>query len=240
MVRIGTSGWVYPHWRGAFYPQALAQRRWLEYYAERFATVELNATFYRIPAQEAARGWRERTPAGFRFAVKMSRLVTHVNRLRDCGEILEWFFRATAPLAEKASAFLFQLPPSFRPEPAELEAFCELLPRAGRYALEFRNREAYPDAVLRIMEERGLGFCIHDYPGRATPHLVTSELVYLRFHGHEGRYTGSYPEEVLAGWAQRIGGWLREGKEVLAYFNNDIGGQALADALCLRRLCGGS
>jgi uncharacterized protein YecE (DUF72 family) len=233
MIRIGTSGWTYKHWKGNFYPDNLPQRCWLEYYTEHFATVELNASFYHIPKASTARGWAERTPPDFRFSVKVSRLITHVHKLHGCQETVEWFFREMEPLRDKVAAFLFQLPPSFLPQPERLENFLSLLPPDNRYVFELRNPEGYSGDIPKLLERFGIAFCIHDLQGQETPHIVTSSLVYIRFHGAEARYSGSYSEAELAEWASRIQSWSGEGREVLVYFNNDIGGFATSNARTL-------
>jgi uncharacterized protein YecE (DUF72 family) len=233
MIQIGTSGWTYKHWKGNFYPENLNQRRWLEYYSEHFDTVELNASFYHIPKASTARGWAERTPSTFCFSVKVSRLITHVRKLSNCQDTVEWFFRELQPLRDKVSAFLFQLPPSFSPQPERLESFLSLLPQGNRYVFELRNPNCYSGAVPQLLERSGMAFCIHDLQGRETPHLVTSTLVYIRFHGTGGRYAGGYSEAELAQWASRIRSWSGEGRDVLVYFNNDIGGHAIRNAQTL-------
>jgi len=238
MIRVGTSGWTYKHWKGDFYPEDVPQRRWLEYYTKHFSTVELNASFYRIPKAATARGWAGRTPAQFRFAVKASRLITHVHRLSGCEETLQWFFRNLEPLEEKVCAYLFQLPPSFSPQPELLESFLSLLPPVNRYVLELRNAECYAGPVPELLAKRGVGFCIHDLKGRETPEVVTSSLVYVRFHGPGGRYAGSYSDEALERWASRISSWSDQGRDVLAYFNNDVGGDAVRNARTLREKIG--
>jgi uncharacterized protein YecE (DUF72 family) len=233
MIRIGTSGWTYRHWKGDFYPEKLPQRRWLEYYTEHFSTVELNASFYHIPKASTARGWYERTPSDFRFTVKVSRLITHVRKLSGCEETVEWFFRELEPMRDRIAAFLFQLPPSFLPQPESLKSFLSLLPQNNRYVFELRNPEGYSGAVPELLERFGIAFCIHDLQGRETPHLITSSPVYIRFHGTGGRYSGSYSEAELDKWASRIQSWSDEGREVLAYFNNDIGGFTVRNAKTL-------
>ncbi len=238
MIRIGTSGWTYKHWKGDFYPQDVPQRRWLEYYAEHFDTVELNASFYHIPKASTAQGWAERTSADFRFSVKVSRLITHVHKLVGCEQTVEWFFRELKPLQHKIAAFLLQLPPSFLPEPERLESFFSLLPRENRYVLELRNPQAYSGALPELLEKLGISFCIHDLQGSETPLLATAPLLYLRFHGYAGRYSGSYPDSELGKWAERVRSWAAEGRDVLVYFNNDIGGHAVRNAETLRNLLG--
>ena len=236
MHRIGTSGWTYKHWKGNFYPDSIPQKRWLEHYSEHFDTVELNASFYRIPKASTSKGWHHRTPAEFRFAVKASRLITHVRRLDGCGEALDWFFRELEPLRDKICAYLFQLPPSFSPQPERLESFLSLLPPGNRYVFELRNPACYSGAVPELLESSGVTFCIHDLAGRESPQLVTSSLVYIRFHGTTGRYSGSYPDSTLRQWASLIRSWSAQGKEVLAYFNNDIGGHAIQNARTLKQM----
>ncbi len=234
---IGTSGWTYKHWRGEFYPEGLAQKNWLGYYAERFGTVELNASFYRIPKSSVAEGWYRRTPESFRFAVKVSRLITHVHRLKNCEDSVEWFFRDMAPLSEKTSAYLLQLPPSFVPDEELLRHFMKQLP-AGRYVFEFRNKDCYTDQIADALREMGAGFCIHDFPGRESPSWVTSDIVYIRFHGYRHRYGGDYPERKLEDWAKKIVQWSDGGRDVFAYFNNDAEGNAVKNAVSLRNMIG--
>ena len=238
VIRIGTSGWTYKHWRNVFYPEGLNQRMWLEYYSERFDTVELNASFYRIPKSNVAEGWYRRTPEDFRFSVKVSRLITHVRRLVDCENELDWFFSAMEPLHAKTAVFLFQFPPSFYPDMRLLRDFMNKLPQGNRYVYEFRNPDAYSGSVPEMLAEQNASFCIHDLAGCETPTLVTSDLVYIRFHGHEGRYAGNYPDETLTEWADKIRVWKRQGKQVFAYFNNDLGGYAVRNAGTLLQLTG--
>ena len=197
--------------------------------------MELNASFYRIPKSSVSEGWYRRTPENFRFAVKVSRLVTHVHRLKDCKDSLEWFFENMAPLKEKASVFLLQLPPSLVPDRGLLREFTGLLP-AGRYVFEFRNKECYDQPFVDVLREVGIGFCIHDFPGRESPLWVTSDFAYIRFHGYKQRYGGDYPEDELEKWAEQIGAWVDEGLDVFAYFNNDAEGNAVKNALFLRNL----
>jgi len=237
LIRIGTSGWTYRHWRGRFYPKGLAQKNWLEYYAERFNTVELNASFYRIPKSSVAEGWNRRTPAGFRFAVKVSRLITHMHRLKNCEDSVEWFFRDMAPLSGKISVYLLQFPPSFVPDEDLLRGFMKLLP-TGRYVFEFRNKDCYTGQIADTLREIEAGFCIHDFPGRESPLWITSDFVYIRFHGYRQRYGGDYPQSVLGNWAGKIRGWSDEGRDVFAYFNNDAGGNAVKNAVSLRNMLG--
>lgn len=233
---IGTSGWNYKHWKDRFYPDDVAKKRWLEYYAEHFNTVELNASFYRIPKPETCEGWYTRTPETFRFAVKASRLLTHSKKLKDCDDIVAWFFDAIAPLEEKAPVVLFQFPRNFVPSADRLERFFALLPENYRYVFEFRNSECYEGEIPEALQEHNIGFCIHDFPEAETPHLVTSDTVYLRFHGYESKYAGSYPDEVLREWAQTLQQWEGEGKTSFVFFNNDAEANAVKNATSLSEM----
>ncbi len=235
-VWIGTSGWTYKHWRGRFYPHGLTQRKWLEFYAGRFTTVELNASFYRIPKPTTARGWVERTPDDFRFSIKVSRLITHVRKLRNCEGELSWFFGDTESMDAKVAVYLFQFPPFFVPDAVLLDDFFMRLPEGKTYVCEFRNPKAYTDEFVSKLEEWGVGFCIHDFPERESPTLVSSSTVYLRFHGYGIKYGGCYPDSVLAGWAEKISGWVDEGRGVFAYFNNDCDGYAIQNATTLKTM----
>ena len=233
---VGTSGWTYRHWKGRFYPDSIPQKRWLEYYVGQLSSVELNSSFYRIPSQKTAQGWLDRTPDSFRFSIKMNRLITHERKLIDCEDTINWFFRDLAPLDPKIAAYLIQLPTSLQPSEELLVQFHKGLPPDTRYVLEIRNTAAYCGIVPSVMRSLGFGFCIHDFPRLETPVVVTSDLIYLRFHGYGKRYGGSYPEGLLREWSERIRNWCAEGFKILAYFNNDIDGFAAKNAMTLRRM----
>jgi uncharacterized protein YecE (DUF72 family) len=234
LTYIGTSGWTYKHWKERFYPKNLKQKEWLEYYAAKFRTVEINATFYHIPKVSTSEGWNNRTPLDFRFAVKVSRLITHVHKLHNCQDIVDWFFRSLKPLKQKVLAFLFQFPKSFCPSEEVLQSFIKQLPPLYRYIFEFRNQKAYSKDIIDLLKANCLGFCIHDFPQCEAPENITSEIVYLRFHGYGSQYGGSYPEDILEHWADKIMQWKNKGKIVLVYFNNDAEGFAVQNAFSLK------
>jgi uncharacterized protein YecE (DUF72 family) len=234
VIWIGTSGWTYKHWKGKFYPEKISQRLWLEYYAERFKTVELNASFYHIPKKNITEGWAQRTPPDFRFSVKVTRLITHIRKLENCDDIIEWFFKEMDPLKKKVLAYLLQLPPSFIPTPDRLKNFIGSLPHGNRYVFEFRDKNAFTGPLPEILSEQNIGFCIHDYRGIESPPIVTSDVVYLRFHGYGRQYAGSYPDDVLTDWSRKMKEWRDEGRMVLVYFNNDLEGSAISNAMTLR------
>ena len=234
--RIGTSGWVYPHWRGVFYPPDLPQSRWYAHYANTFDTVEINYSFYRLPSEAAFDRWREQAPEGFIYAVKANRYITHIKRLKEAAEPLERFLARARRLGDKLGPILWQLPPNWRANPEQLEAFAGLLPPDLTHAFEFRDPRWFIEPVRRILERHGLAFCIFHMPGLPCPTWVTSDVIYLRFHGSGVVYGGRYGRDGLRPWAARILEWLREGREVYAYFNNDAFGFAVEDAQELRGL----
>lgn len=233
-VRIGTSGWEYAHWRGSFYPSDLPRDRWLEFYADRFDTVELNASFYRLPDAATFERWGKRTPEGFRFAVKASRYLTHIRRLRDPAEPLARLRVRASRLANRLGPTLYQLPPRWRPNPERLERFLEAIGGEQGHVIEFRDARWYRPAIIAMLERSGASLCLHDMQGSASPIHPVGPLVYLRFHGAGERYGGSYSPQRLSAWADRIAGWAGEGRPVWAFFNNDIGGHAVTDAARLR------
>jgi uncharacterized protein YecE (DUF72 family) len=235
-LRIGTSGYQYRHWRGIFYPEGLAQRLWLPHFARFFDTVEMNATFYRLPTETAVARWAELTPPRFVFAVKGSRYLTHMKRLLDTGEGLSRFFEPVARFGGKLGPVLWQLPPRMKADAARLDRFLSLLPK-GRYAVEFRDASWYSDEVCAVLERHGAAFCEHDQLPRQPPRLTTGWR-YVRFHGTTGRYSGRYGPAHLRDVAADLLAWSRRGRDAFVYFNNDLGGHALYDALDLLALVG--
>lgn len=239
-LRIGTSGWVYPHWRGLFYPRGFAARLWLGHYAQTFDTVEVNNTFYRLPAPEVFAAWAAQTPEGFLFAVKANRFLTHLKKLKDAERALWEFLERARLLGSRLGPVLFQLPPHWGPDLPRFESFLEALPPRRIYVFEFREQGWFNEKVFGLMERRGAVHCIHDLRPLRVPLRVTANAAYLRFHG-DPNHGGDYPAQSLASWAERISRWLGSGLDVYVYFNNDVGGFALKNALTLRRaLLGGA
>ena len=239
---MGTSGYNYPHWwNGIFYPSELPQRKWLEFYADYFETVELNVSFYRLPKKEVFEGWQKRTPKDFLFAVKGSRFITHIKRLKDCREPLTLLFEHASPLREKLGVVLWQLPPRFKFQKERLEGFCILLStlarsKLSRHAFEFRDESWLCREAFQILEEFKFAFCIAHGPGFPCLETVTSDYIYLRLHGGEVLYGSNYSDKELRGWAEKIQNWAEKGKTVFIYFNNDAFGFATKNALTLKRL----
>ncbi len=234
---IGTSGWSYKHWKEKFYPEKLPQTKWLEYYAQHFNTVELNASFYRLPKEVTVKNWYKRTPENFKFTVKGSRVITHIKKLKDCKEAIDLFYRVFEPLKDKLALVLYQLPPSLHYNPELLEDFLKIIPGNISHVFEFRHKSWFVDGTYEVLEHHGAHFCISDYPGREAPPICVGDLAYLRFHGYKKRYGGEYPQEHLIDSARMICEWIKEGKEVFAYFNNDAEGYAVSNARELKEIC---
>ena len=238
-VRVGTSGWIYRHWKGVVYPADLPVRRWLAHYAASFDTVEVNNSFYRLPSEGTFRDWARQAPPGFLFAVKASRYLTHLKKLKDPERPLELFLGRARLLGEHLGPVLYQLPPGWHADVGRLRHFLSLLPADLTHVVEFRDPSWYSDEVRSALAGRGVGFCVHDLRGEPTPEWVTGSAVYVRFHGPTARaYAGRYSRGQLRAWAGRIGRWRRAGHDVYAYFNNDDAGHAVTNARELRSLLG--
>jgi uncharacterized protein YecE (DUF72 family) len=223
MVRIGCSGWNYNSWRKAFYPEGMGPARWLGEYATHFDTVEVNSTFYRLASRDAVARWAADTPDDFCFAVKASRYLTHVKRLRDLDQGVARFYERIEPLipAGKLGPVLWQLPESFHRDDERLADALATAP-PGRHCWEFRHPSWFTDDVYALLREHGAALVIGDRPDRPfQPHRMTADWTFVRFHyGHRGR-RGNYSDGELAEWAARIRGWSDWGVDVYAYFNND-------------------
>jgi uncharacterized protein YecE (DUF72 family) len=232
---VGTSGWTYDSWRGPFYPQEVAKKRWLQWYGARFLTTEINGSFYRTPSLEAVREWRRCTPDGFIFAWKASKFITHWKRLKaTCANSIALMETRLSVLGRKAGPVLFQLPGNFEMDCERLSQFLNMLPRHRPYAFEFRHPSWYHDRVYEALAAHDVALCLADHHLAPAPWLVTAGHVYVRGHGPEGRYRDSYPERVLRDWARHILAWQRDNRDVYVYFDNDQKSAAPADA---RRLC---
>jgi uncharacterized protein YecE (DUF72 family) len=235
-LRIGCSGWVYKDWKGPFYPPEVKDKDRLAYYATRFDTAEINASFYRLPSEGMVAGWAERAPEGFVFAWKVSRFITHNKKLKDAAEAVELVFGRMAPLADHYGPALIQLPPQLRRNDERLASFLALLPKGRRHTVEFRHESWYDATVFQILAEHDAALCISDHHSAPSPWEVTASWVYVRGHGPGGRYFGRYTDEELATWAERIAAWRAQGRDVYVYFDNDIKSAAPFDAEVLKRL----
>jgi uncharacterized protein YecE (DUF72 family) len=233
VILVGTSGWQYEDWRGGFYPEGLPKSAWLMRLAKAFPTVEVNSSFYRLPSAGVFGRWREQTPVGFVMAVKASRFITHVRRLRDCADPLATLWSRARELGPRLGPVLFQLPPRFPAEPERLRDLLAALPSGMRPAFEFRDPSWVNDEVLGMLDAAGAAFVLADRPGARVTDVVTGGWSYVRFH-QGGTDRPGYPREKLRRWARRISSL--DARDVFVYFNNDTGGAAVRDAFTLTEL----
>jgi uncharacterized protein YecE (DUF72 family) len=235
-IHIGTSGWNYKHWLGLFYPEKLRAAGMLRFYSELFDTVEINATHYHLPSFKSLDTWRETVPKNFIFAVKASRFTTHMKKLKAPKSSTEKFFVRVERLQDKLGPILFQLPPHWRLNLQRLSDFLDAMPRDYPYAFEFREQSWFTDEVYELLRKHKVALCIYHMTGFDSPMKVTADFVYVRLHGTESKYGGSYPPSVLQEWARRIRRWRRDSKAVYFYFNNDPEGHAVKNAKSLKDL----
>lgn len=232
-IVVGTSGWHYDHWRGRFYPDELPKLDWLAFYAQNFPTVELNNSFYHLPSEKAFARWYDSTPDNFAFAVKVSRFITHLKKLKDVEEPLTNFLGRAKLLGGKLGPLLYQLPPGLHRNDSLLEDFLSMLPTDLNHVFEFRHESWLDQGVLDLLRRRNIGFCIFDMPNLTTPLEATADFAYVRFHGSSSMYSGCYSDEELNDWAQRIASLAQDVRAVYVYFNNDIDGFAVKNAQTL-------
>ena len=233
-VHVGTCGWQYADWRGLLYPAKLAQGRWLEHYAERFQTLEVDNTFYRLPKAETFTAWRDRTPDDFCMALKTSRFLTHVKRLRDPREPVALFMERAGQLGPKLGPLLIQLPPTFKADPPRLADALDCFPRGVRLAFEPRHESWFAelgDATRAVLAERDVALCLADSRGKPNgPLWRTASWTYLRFHEGTATPHPCYGDDALHSWAERLAEGWGDGCELYVYFNNDPRGCAVRDA----------
>ena len=199
-VRVGTSGFSYDEWKGNFYPEKLASKDMLRHYGERFPTVEINNTFYRLPKEAVLAGWGDQVPEGFRFVIKASQFITHIKRLNECGQPLARLYGVTNALGPRLGPLLFQLPPTLRKDPALLAAFLDARPDRRRVAIEFRHASWFDDEVFGLLRQQGVALCVSDTGEEpVAPLIATTDWGYVRLRREE------FKEADLRDWARRIG-----------------------------------
>ncbi|HET9306607.1 MAG TPA: DUF72 domain-containing protein [Candidatus Sulfotelmatobacter sp.] len=235
-VHIGTSGWHYKHWKGPFYPADLASTKWLPWYVEHFDTVEINNSFYRLPATSALELWCRQTPANFCFAVKASRYITHNQKLKDPQNAVDKFLTVIDKLERRLGPILFQLPPSWKLNVERLDEFLFGLPPSHRYVFEFRNQTSNTPQVYEVLRRHNAAFCIYELAGFQSPLEITADFTYIRLHGPGNKYQGDYGERVLLTWANRIDAWRKTLRHIFIYFDNDQSGFAAKNALELKQM----
>jgi uncharacterized protein YecE (DUF72 family) len=233
-LRVGTSGWQYDHWKGDFYPGQLKKTEWFDHYAGQFDTVEVNNTFYHLPKAETFDRWARQSPEGFLYVLKYSRYGSHIKRLKDPADHVATYLDRARRLGEHLGPILVQLPPRWNADPPRLKAFLDAAPDDLRWAVEFRDESWLNEEIFSILADRNAALVIHDLIADH-PRRVTADWVYLRYHGANQRYEGTYTPQKLSADARRVRQWLGDGLDVYAYFNNDVGGHAPRDAADLRR-----
>jgi uncharacterized protein YecE (DUF72 family) len=233
-VFIGTSGYIYPHWEGIFYPENWPKSKKLEYYCQHFDTVELNNTFYRLPGEKAFESWYKRTPKNFIFAVKVSRFITHVKKLINCKDSWRIFLKRALILKEKLGPLLFQLSPFLKADPKKLEEFGKMIlkesPKGLRFAFEFRNESWCNEKIYQILKKFNFAWVVVDSPSWPKVYQVTADFVYVRMHGSKILFGSKYTKRELEDLAKRIKKWKKQNFDVYVYFNNDAYGYAVEDA----------
>jgi uncharacterized protein YecE (DUF72 family) len=238
VVFVGTSGWQYKDWRDVLYPRGLPQRLWLEEYARHFTTVENNNAFYRLPGRETFTSWCERTPDGFLMAVKASRYLTHIKRLREPGEPVSRLLARADGLGGRLGPVLLQLPPNFQADIGALAACLRCFPHTVRVAVELRHPSWWDaEGELRaVLEQHDSALCWADRASRpVTPLWRTASWGYVRLHGGAAQPAPRYGPQALASWARRLTDTWQRTDDVFVYFNNDQGGAAVVDATAFAR-----
>ena len=230
-IRIGTSGWSYPHWRRRFYPEGTRAKDELAFYARTFGTVEINNSFYRLPTPAAIETWRRNAPEGFVFAVKASRWITHMKKLREPEEGLARLLPVVEGLGEALGPVLFQLPPRWGVDEERLARFLEALPAGHRYAVELRDESWFTPGVERRLRDRDVARCVYEIDGRRSPLEPTAGFAYVRLHGPGEKYKGRYQAGEIEAWGERVREWAGEGLDVYVYFDNDERAYAVENAV---------
>jgi uncharacterized protein YecE (DUF72 family) len=233
-IYIGTSGWNYAHWKGKFYPAALPHDDEFDFYAQKFNTVELNNSFYRLPEKETFHKWRKNSPDDFIFSVKAPQFITHMKKLKDPVESTHDLLLHIEGLGSKLGPVLFQLPPLWNANTERLLEFMLSLPRKFRYTFEFRSHSWYDDSIYRLLEKYNCAFCIYHLAGHLSPIKITADFVYIRLHGPGNKYQGNYTEAEIRQWADLSLHWSAKGKDVYVYFDNDQNAYAAKNALRLK------
>ncbi len=237
---IGTSGYSYKHWSGGvFYPAGLKQNKWLEYYCKHFNTVELNVTFYRLPKQVVFAGWDRRTPEGFVFAIKGSRFITHIKRLKVSAQPLKLMFERAKPLAKKIDVVLWQLPAGFKCDTERLSSFLRHLSKYKkfRHVFEFREASWFNNKIFQLLKKNNIAVCSADWPNCSRGLHLTADFVYIRRHGTGAKlYSGCYSNAQLKKDAKLISKQLSAERDVYIYFNNDAHGWAVENAKTLKKI----
>jgi len=233
-IFIGTSGWQYGHWKGIFYPEELKYSEWLSYYCKYFSTVEVNVTFYRDVRVSTFEKWYQLTPENFQFSVKLSRQITHFNKLKVNKDLIESFIQKYSTFKYKLGIILIQLPPGLKFDVNLITDFINMLDKKYKYTIEVRNKTFINDNFFEILKQNNIAFCIADSAGRFPYYeTITANFIYVRLHGSQKLYASEYSDEELIEWANKIKVW---DKDTYIYFDNDYMGYAVKNALKIKKL----
>lgn len=236
VIRVGTSGWFYPHWNEVFYPKGVRTPERLHYYSENFDTVEINSTHYVTPTESTLKNWHQQVPDDFLFSVKMHRFITHMKKLKNVDDSLPIFFQRTSLLKKKCGPVLIQLPPMLHADVERLKNFVKLLKKKYRYVLEFRHDSWYVEEVYEILRKHDIALCITDLKGKQSPEVMTTDFTYIRLHGPtKAAYAGEYGPKLLRNWSKKILTWQKK-VDVFCYFDNDEKSFAVKDAKQLKKI----
>jgi uncharacterized protein YecE (DUF72 family) len=235
-IYIGTSGWNYKSWRGKLYPKALDQKDWLGYYSKSYNSVEINNTFYQLPKKETFKNWHNSTPDDFIFAVKVSRYITHLKKLKDCEETVGKLLEYSSGLDRKLGIFLFQMPANQGKDYTKLEKFLKLLPEKYKYVFEFRHDSWFDSSIYSLLDNSNCGIVINSSPGFPYKDISTGKICYIRMHGSKKLYSSKYSEDELKEFAEIIIKYHNKGFYSFIYFNNDVQGYAVENAREMQEL----
>lgn len=235
-IYIGTSGWHYKHWTGTFYPENIKGSKQFNEYKKYFDTVEINNSFYKLPAEKTFRQWYLAASKDFLFAIKASRYITHLKKLDVNNDSISLLLSRVNQLEEKLGPVLFQLPPGWMVNVERFKEFLEKIPYGYRYTFEFRNTSWYKKEVYELLKQHQCAFCIYELAGHTSPIEITADFVYIRLHGPGDKYQGSYTTATLKKWAANCKQWMKNGLDVYVYFDNDQHGYAAFNAITLQEL----
>ncbi len=235
MILLGTSGWYYNHWIGKFYPDNLDKREWLSFYSKKFNTVEINSTFYRFPFDNMFKGWYNKTPENFVFALKANRLITHIRKLKNVERLLDSFYKQAELLKEKHGPILFQFPPSMKKDTKLLSDFLKKLPKKFRNVIEFRHESWHCEEVYTILEKHKTGYCIVSGLNQPCNIVATANFAYIRWHGPSSAYSSEYSTREMKQWAKKIKELKKECDIIYGYFNNDSNAYAIKNCRQLKK-----
>jgi uncharacterized protein YecE (DUF72 family) len=231
---IGTCGWNYKHWKENFYPKDIPQKSWLNFYSEKFNTVEINSSFYHLPKEKTFENWKKSVGKNFIYSVKASRYITHMKKLHDSEESVKTFLDRTKILNGKLGSILFQLPPYLQFDYDKLKNFLAILPRKNKITIEFRHKSWWNEDTYKLLEKYNIAFCIYELGEKVSPQKITADFAYIRLHGPGAKYKGNYHNQTFKKWIKKFKSW--KVKEIYCYFDNDEKGFAAKNALKLKEI----